>query len=673
MNLFKAWNCEKLSQAFISLVEQHEQKYLKIKSKYRAQVDDAGRIRMRDMALLPNETIEECYLRIAIAIWETNFSMVEQLYKYCCELKVNFSRVALEKAGFGEALMSSCFLETIGEDDYLEKMHIIGQLLQKGAAVGVSVDYLGHKDGTTISGERTRGIFNIGECLNAICNVTRGRSFHGDTALYIPIWNAELLEVLDHYKAKPWECVKIAVTTCDLFMKRVINDEQWTFFYNEVDMRKLADVIDDEFAQVYTELEQTATKKMSLPARSVMNAIVGTKLACGVPYEINRDTINRHSNQRNLGMIHGSNLCAEIVQVVNNDVLGVCILGTMIPYHFKKVDVASYKDLDEDISKALPMFIDQEEFLKATMLMTKSVDKMIDSQHFTNERCKNQAFGYRPLGMSIAGISDIEQDLMVNRESEEALLIHEYLYSMLYYGALSASIDLAKVYGPYKDFEKTDFAQGVLQFDYYKYTPKFFKFDKIKEDLKKYGARNSLLTTCLPTAGSSVITRVNPSASPNNTNIRLVANYSGDFHIINEILYKKLAPKYKREEITLYLKNNYGSIKGFHSEDCDMIDLNVFQTKFEVSLTNEIRLAARRQYFIDQAQSLNLYISEETHPGGLKYASTGLFASALLAYKLQLKTISYYTETFHRIDPIKLAEKREQKSCEDNLECRFCV
>lgn len=673
MTSFKAWNSEKLSPEFLSLVEQHEQEYLKIKNKYQAQVDEAGRIRMRDMALLPNETVEECYLRIAIAIWSTNFTIVEQLYKYCCELKVNFSRVAFEKAGFEKAIMSSCFLETISENDYLDKFHTIGQLLKNGAAVGVSTDYLGHKDGTTISGERTRGIFNIGEILNALCNITRGRTFHGDTALYIPIWNAELLEVLDKYNEKPWECVKIAVTNCDLFMKRVINNENWTFFYNEDDMLKLADVIDDEFSQVYTALEQTGTKKMSLPARSVMNSIVGTKLACGVPYEINRDTINRNSNQRNLGMIHGSNLCAEIIQFVNRDVLGVCILGTMIPYHFKKVDVVSYKDLDEDISKALPMFIDQEEFLEATMLMTKSVDRMIDSQHFNNnERCKNQAFGYRPLGMSIAGISDIEQDLMVNRESEEALLIHEYLYSMLYYGALSASIDLAKIYGSYKDFEKTDFAQGKLQFDYYNYTPKFFNFDKIKDDLKKYGARNSLLTTCLPTAGSSVVTRVNPSASPNNTNIRLVANYSGDFHILNEILYKKLALKYKKEEITSYLKNNYGSIKGFHSDDLDMIDINVFKTKFEVSLNNEIELAARRQYFIDQSQSLNLYISEETHPGGLQYASTGLFSATLLAYKLQLKTISYYTETFHRMDPIRLAEKREKVICEGD-ECKFCV
>jgi ribonucleoside-diphosphate reductase alpha chain len=410
-------------------------------------------------------------------------------------------------------------------------------------------------------------------------------------------------------------------------MKRVEADGQWSLFCpNEA--KNLHTTYGDEFEALYEKYEKAGKAKKTVPARDLWNAILEAQIETGNPYMLYKDAANRKSNQNNLGTIRCSNLCTEIIEYSDDKEIAVCNLASI----------------------SLPRFVEGNNFnfnklVEVTHTITRNLNKIIDNNYYPLEETRRSNFRHRPIGIGVQGLADVFMLLGLPFESDMARILNKNIFETIYYAALTASNQLAKENGPYETYEGSPISKGIFQFDMWDVQPSGrYNWDKLREEIKKYGVRNSLLLAPMPTASTSQILGNNECFEPYTSNIYNRRVLSGEFVVVNKHLLKDLM------NLGLWNENMKQRIIAANGsvQNIDEIPANlkeIYKTVWEIKQRTLIDMSADRGAFICQSQSLNLFVEQ---PNFAKLSSMHFYT-----WKKGLKTGMYYLRTKAATDAVK--------------------
>jgi ribonucleoside-diphosphate reductase alpha chain len=463
----------------------------------------------------------------------------------------------------------------------------------------------------------------------------------GSFAIYLEPWHADIYEFLDLRKNQGKEELRardlfLALWVSDLFMQRVEANENWTLFCpNEAP--GLSEVYGEKFVELYTKYEQEGRGRKTIPARELWGKVLDSQTETGTPYILYKDACNEKSNQKNLGTIKSSNLCTEIVEYTAPDEVAVCNLASI----------------------ALPRFIENGEFdhqrlFDVTYVATKNLNKIIDRNYYPVIEARNSNMRHRPIGLGVQGLADAFVMLRMPFDSDEARELNKEIFETIYYAAMTASKDLAKEHGAYETYEGSPVSKGIFQFDMWGITPTSrWEWDVLKEEVKEHGVRNSLLVAPMPTASTSQILGNNECFEPFTSNVYKRGTLSGEFIIVNKYLLRDLV------KLGLWndsMKNKIIAANG-SIQDIEEIPQNIkdlYKTVWEISQKAIIDMAADRGAYIDQSQSLNLFLQ---NPNAAKLTSMHFYA-----WKKGLKTGMYYLRTKAAADAIKFTVEKQAEA-----------
>jgi len=473
------------------------------------------------------------------------------------------------------------------------------------------------------------------------CLVHNGGKRKGSFAVYLEQWHSDIFEFIDLRKNHGKEEMRardlfLAMWTPNLFMKRVEEDGDWSLFSPD-EAPGLSDVHDDptkftqDFTELYEKYEKEGRARKVIKARKLMDAIITAQIETGTPYMLYKDAANYKSNQKNLGTIKSSNLCTEIIEYSSPTEQAVCNLASI----------------------ALPKYIIDGEFnhqllFEYTYQVVKNLNNVIDLNFYPTEETKRSNFRHRPVGLGVQGLADVFCLLNLPFESETADKLQVDIFETIYFAAITSSKDLAKEFGPYETIGGSPIESGVFQYHMWgkKKEDLSGKWDwkSLRDEVIKYGVRNSLLVAPMPTASTAQILGNNEAFEPFTTNLYSRRTLGGEFivvnkHLVNELLKHDLWNESIKNKIIL----ENGSIQNIPEIPTEIKE--VYKTVWEMSQKRILQMAANRSIFIDQSQSLNLFIDNATKPK--------LLAAHIHGWKLGLKTGMYYLRTRAAVDPIK--------------------
>ena len=418
-----------------------------------------------------------------------------------------------------------------------------------------------------------------------------------------------------------------ALWVSDLFMKRVEEEGDWSLFCpNEAP--GLAECWGEEFEALYERYEAEGRQRKTVKAREVWAAILEAQIETGTPYMLYKDACNRKSNQQNLGTIKSSNLCTEIIEYTDENEVAVCNLASI----------------------ALPRFVidgkfDHQKLFDVTYQITQNLNRIIDNNYYPVPEAERSNLRHRPIGIGIQGLADAFILLRFPFESEEAQALNREVHETIYYASMTASKDLAKVEGHYESYPGSPVSKGVFQYDMWDVTPtNRWEWDILKEEVAKYGVRNSLLLAPMPTASTSQVLGNNECFEPYTSNIYLRRVLSGEFPIVNKHLLRDLVDLgIWNDSIKNKIISDNGSIQGVVEIPDNIKEL--YKTVWEIRQRTIIDMAADRGAYICQSQSLNIFMES---PNMAKLTSMHFYA-----WKKGLKTGMYYLRTKAAADAIK--------------------
>ena len=590
------------------------------------------------------ERPQHMLMRVSVGIHKTDIDSVIETYNYMSERWFTHATPTLFNAGTPKPQLSSCFLLQM-QDDSIDGIYNTlkqcAEISQSAGGIGLSIHNI-RATGSYIRG--TNGTSNgIVPMLRVFNDTARyvdqgGGKRKGSFAIYIEPWHADIFDFLDLKKNHGKEENRArdlfyAMWICDLFMKRVKEEGQWSLFCpNEAP--GLSDCYGMEFELLYTKYEAEGRARKSIPARELWTAILESQIETGTPYILYKDACNEKSNQKNLGTIKSSNLCTEIVEYTAKDEVAVCNLASI----------------------ALPRFVingkfDHKRLFDVTYTVTKNLNRIIDVNYYPVVEAKNSNMRHRPIGIGVQGLADAFILMRYPFESEEARQLNKDIFETIYYAAMTASKDLAIKEGPYSTYEGSPISQGIFQFDMWGVKPSDrWEWDVLREEVKKHGVRNSLLLAPMPTASTSQILGNNECFEPYTTNIYNRRVLSGEFIVVNKHLLMDLV---KMNLWNSDMKNKViasnGSIQHIPEIPQDIKDL--YKTVWEIKQRTVIDMAADRGAFICQSQSLNLFIAE---PNFAKLTSMHFYA-----WEKGLKTGMYYLRTRPAASAIKFTVEKQ--------------
>lgn len=411
-------------------------------------------------------------------------------------------------------------------------------------------------------------------------------------------------------------------------MKRVESDGDWSLFCpNEA--KGLADVWGEDFETLYTKYEEQGLAREVIKAQDLWFSIVNSQIETGTPYMLYKDSCNRKSNQQNLGTIKSSNLCTEIIEYTDKDEVAVCNLASIALPKFVKEDKT----------------FDHQTLFDITYHIVGNLNKIIDKNYYPIKEAETSNLRHRPIGLGVQGLADVFLKMRYPFESNEARAVNKEIFETIYFAALTSSKDLAKVHGPYSTYEGSPVSKGILQYDMWDVTPSDrWDWAALKEEIKKYGVRNSLLVAPMPTASTSQILGNNECFEPYTSNIYSRRVLAGDFPVVNHHLVKDLLSLgLWNEEMRNLIISNDGSIQDI-DEIPDFLK-ELYKVVWEVKQRSLIDMAADRGAFIDQSQSFNCFMAVPSIP---KLTSMHFYA-----WKKGLKTGMYYLRTRPAASAIK--------------------
>ena len=595
------------------------------------------------------ETPQYMFMRVSIGIHGDDIPAVLETYDKMSQGLFIHATPTLFNAGTPRPQMSSCFLIANKEDSIngiYGTLTECAQISKWAGGIGMHIhDIRGNKSRIRGTNGQSDGIIPMLRVFNATARyVNQAGRRKGSIAVYIEPWHTDIMDFLElrlNQGDEEARCRDLfsALWIPDLFMKRVEQGGQWSLFCPDK-APGLSDAVGEEFEALYTKYEEEGRANTTVPAAEVWKAILKSQTETGTPYMLYKDACNQKSNQKNLGTIKSSNLCTEILEYTDKDETAVCNLASI----------------------ALPKFVNQEKktfdyekLHEVTKTVTKNLNRVIDRNFYPVETTRKSNMRHRPIGLGVQGLADVFILCRLAFDSDEAKEINARIFETMYHAALEASSELAEVQGSYETFEGSPASQGVLQFDMWEGDTKLnYDWDALKERVKTKGLRNSLLMAPMPTASTAQILGNNECFEPYTTNIYLRRTLAGEFVVVNKHLVDDLKKigLWSKEMKDLMVKAG-GSIQTIVDIPEDIKKL--YRTVWEIKMKDVIDMAADRGRFIDQSQSMNLFMESPT--------MSKLSSMHMYAWKQGLKTGMYYLRSKAKARPIQFSLEPDCVAC----------
>lgn len=595
------------------------------------------------------ERPQHMLMRVSVGIHLDDLAAVKETYELMSKKYFTHATPTLFNSGTPKPQMSSCFLLAMKDDSIdgiYDTLKQTAKISQSAGGIGLSIhnvratgSYIGGTNGTS------NGIVPMLRVFNDTARYVDqgGGKRKGSFAIYVEPWHADIFDFLDLKKNHGKEEMRArdlfyAMWIPDLFMERVQTDAEWTLMCPN-ECPGLFECHSEEFEALYHKYESENKGRKTVKARELWEKILESQIETGTPYMLYKDAANRKSNQKNLGTIRSSNLCTEIMEYTSADEVAVCNLASI----------------------ALPMFVkggefDHKELFKVTKRVTKNLNRVIDRNYYPVIEAKNSNMRHRPIGLGIQGLADAFIMLRLPFTSDEAKKLNQEIFETLYFAALTASMEEAKEDGVYESYKGSPISEGLFQHNLWGIKDEELSgrwdWKKLRKEIKKSGVRNSLLVAPMPTASTSQILGNNEAFEPYTSNIYTRRVLSGEFIVVNQHLLEDLvALGLWNEDLKEEIMRANGSVQDIEIIPRELKEL--YKTVWELSMKDIIDMSRHRGYFIDQSQSLNLFMENAN--------MAKLTSMHFYAWKSGLKTGMYYLRTKSAVDAIKFTLKKEEK------------
>ena len=596
------------------------------------------------------ERPQHMLMRVSIGIHLDDIDAALETYELMSKRYFTHATPTLFNSGTPKPQMSSCFLLTMKDDSIdgiYDTLKQTAKISQSAGGIGLSIHNV-RATGSYIAG--TNGTSNgIVPMLRVFNDTARyvdqgGGKRKGSFAIYVEPWHADIFDFLELKKNHGKEEMRArdlfyAMWTPDLFMKRVEENAEWTLMCPN-ECPNLFNVHGEEFEALYNQYEKEGKGRKTIKARELWEKILESQIETGTPYMLYKDSANRKSNQKNLGTIRSSNLCTEILEYTSPDEVAVCNLASI----------------------ALPMFVkdgafDHRALFDVTVRVTKNLNRVIDRNFYPVKEAENSNFRHRPIGLGVQGLADAFIMLRLPFTSDEAKQLNQDIFETLYFAAVTASAEEAKKDGPYQTYKGSPISKGEFQHNLWGIKDEELSgrwdWAKLRKTVKKQGVRNSLLVAPMPTASTSQILGNNECFEPYTSNIYTRRVLSGEFIVVNKHLLEDLVDRgLWNEDMKQELMRNNGSVQNIEGIPEDLKEL--YRTVWEMSMKDIIDMSRQRGYFIDQSQSLNLFMEGAT--------MAKLTSMHFYGWKSGLKTGMYYLRTKSAVDAIKFTLDNKTKA-----------
>ena len=602
------------------------------------------------------ERPQHMLMRVAIGIHKADIDAAIETYELMSKLFFTHATPTLFNSGTPKPQMSSCFLVQMKEDSIdgiYETLKTTAKISQSAGGIGISIhniratgSYIGGTNGTS------NGIIPMLQVYNNTARYVDqgGGKRKGAFAVYLEPWHADIFEFLDLKKNTGKEELRArdlfyALWIPDLFMKRVEADENWTLMCPN-ECPGLFDSYGEAFEQKYIDFESKGKGRRTIKARDLWEKIMEAQIETGNPYMLYKDAVNRKSNHQNLGVIRSSNLCTEIMEYTAQDEVAVCNLAS----------IALPKYITEKEDETLEF--NHRKLFEVTKKIVRNLDKVIDENYYPVEEARNSNMRHRPVGLGVQGLADVFIQLRMPFTSDAAKVLNQEIFETIYFAAVTSSMELAKEKEPYSTFQGSPMSKGIFQFNMWDIDEKELSgrwdWSKLRKEVVQNGVKNSLLVAPMPTASTSQILGNNEAFEPYTSNIYTRRVLSGEFIVVNKHLLEDLVKlglwnNEMKEEI---IRAN-GSIQNIEAIPSDLKEL--YKTVWEMKMKDIIDMSRHRGYFIDQSQSLNLFMQD---PDFAKLTSMHFYA-----WKSGLKTGMYYLRTKSAVNAIQftVSKKKEEE------------
>ena len=597
------------------------------------------------------ETPQYLFMRVSIGIHGKDIPAVLETYDKMSQGFFIHATPTLFNAGTPRPQMSSCFL-IANKGDSIDGIYgtltECAQISKWAGGIGMHIhDIRANKSRIRGTNGQSDGIIPMLRVFNATARyVNQAGRRKGSIAVYVEPWHADIMDFLEirlNQGDEEARCRDLfsAMWIPDLFMKRVEEGGNWSLFCPDK-APGLSDVYGDEFEALYAKYEEEGRANATVPATEVWKAILKSQTETGTPYMLYKDACNKKSNQKNLGTIKSSNLCTEIIEYTNKEETSVCNLASIA--------------LPKYVNKETKTF-DYDKLHTVTKVVTKNLNRVIDRNYYPVETARNSNMKHRPIGLGVQGLADVFILCGLQFDCEESRLMNAHIFETIYHAALEASSELAEVDGSYESFIGSPASEGILQPDMWEGETKFsgrYDWDAMRTRVKTKGLRNSLLLAPMPTASTAQILGNNECFEPYTTNIYLRRTLAGEFVVVNKHLVDDLkrAGLWSKEMKDLMVKAG-GSIQNIVDIPVDI--KNLYKTVWEISQKCIIDMAADRGRFIDQSQSMNLFIESPT--------MSKLSSMHMYAWKSGLKTGMYYLRSKAKARPIQFSLEPDCVAC----------
>jgi ribonucleoside-diphosphate reductase alpha subunit len=597
------------------------------------------------------ETPQYLFMRVAIGIHGKDIPSVLETYDKMSQGFFIHATPTLFNAGTPRPQMSSCFL-IANKGDSIDGIYgtltECAQISKWAGGIGMHIhDIRANKSRIRGTNGQSDGIIPMLRVFNATARyVNQAGRRKGSIAVYIEPWHADIMDFLElrlNQGDEEARCRDLfsAMWIPDLFMKRVEEGGNWSLFCPDT-AKGLSDCYGEEFEALYTKYEEEGLATSTVPAADVWKAILKSQTETGTPYMLYKDACNAKSNQKNLGVIKSSNLCTEILEYTDKDETSVCNLASIA--------------LPKYVNKETKTF-DYDKLHEVVKTVTKNLNRVIDRNFYPVETARRSNMKHRPIGLGVQGLADVFILCGLPFDCEESRLMNAHIFETMYHASLEASSELAEVEGSYESFQGSPASQGILQPDMWEGETKFsgrYDWDTMRERIKTKGLRNSLLMAPMPTASTAQILGNNECFEPYTTNIYLRRTLAGEFVVVNKHLVEDLKKVglWSKEMKDLMVKAG-GSIQNIVDIPEDIKKL--YKTVWEISQKCIIDMAADRGRFIDQSQSMNLFMESPT--------MSKLSSMHMYAWKAGLKTGMYYLRSKAKARPIQFSLEPDCVAC----------
>jgi ribonucleoside-diphosphate reductase alpha chain len=595
------------------------------------------------------ERPQHMLMRVAVGIHLDDLKSVMETYDLMSKKFFTHATPTLFNAGTPKPQMSSCFLLAMQDDSIdgiYDTLKQTAKISQSAGGVGLSIHNV-RATGSYIRG--TNGTSNgIVPMLRVFNDTARyvdqgGGKRKGSFAIYIETWHADIFDFLDLKKNTGKEEMRardlfFAMWTSDLFMKRVQEDSTWTLMCPN-ECPGLYDVYGEEFEAMYTDYEFRGKGRKTIKARELWEKILESQIETGTPYMLYKDAANRKSNQKNLGTIRSSNLCTEIMEFTSSDEVAVCNLASI----------------------SLPMFVENGKFnhqllFDVTKRVTRNLNKVIDRNYYPVKEAENSNMRHRPIGLGVQGLADAFIMLRLPFTSDEAKTLNQEIFETLYFAACTASMEMAIEEGPYSTFKGSPMSNGEFQHNLWGMKDEELSgrwdWASLRKEVMKNGVRNSLLVAPMPTASTSQILGNNEAFEPYTSNIYTRRVLSGEFIVVNKhLLHDLVRLGLWNDNLKQEIMRHNGSVQNIDVIPQDLKEL--YKTVWEMSMKDIIDMSRQRGYFVDQSQSLNLFMQDANY--------SKLTSMHFYAWQSGLKTGMYYLRTKAAVDAIKFTLNNDKK------------